>query len=70
MNSKVNEKHKHVFHNQQICFTNPDADDKSKITASFTISMNIQGPGDEAVQLKIGTDKDAPTYKPWMPASV
>ena len=32
--------------------------------------MNLQGPGDEATQLKIGTDKKAATKKPWMPASV
>lgn len=41
MNSKVNDSHKHVFHNQPISFTNPDADDKSKITAAFTLSMNL-----------------------------
>lgn len=32
--------------------------------------MTVQGPGDQAVQLKIGTDPEASKYKPWMPASV
>jgi hypothetical protein len=41
MNSKVNDSHKHVFHNQPISFTNPDGEDKAKITAAFNLSMNV-----------------------------
>lgn len=36
----------------------------------MTVSIQLTGPGDNAAQLKIGTDKDAPKRKPWMPASV
>lgn len=46
------------------------AEDKAKIVADLSISINIQGPGDEASQLKIGTDPKAFKRKPWMPASV
>jgi hypothetical protein len=49
INSKVNPSHEHVFHNQNISFTNPDGVDKAKITATFSLSMTIQGPGDQAV---------------------
>ena len=32
--------------------------------------MNLQGPGDEGVELKAGADPLASKRKPWMPASV
>ena len=60
----------HVVHNQPVSFTNPEAEDKTKIVADLSVSINIQGPGDEASQLKIGTDPKASKRKPWMPASV
>ena len=31
----------HVVHNQPVSFTNPDAEDKAKITADLSISINI-----------------------------
>ena len=34
------------------------------------MSINLLGPGDSAVQLEQGTDKDAVNRKPWMAASV
>jgi hypothetical protein len=34
------------------------------------VSINIQGPGDSAAQLAMGTDKEAGKRKPWMPSSV
>ena len=42
----------HVVHNQQIAFTSNEAEDKSKITAYLTVSINLSGPGDSAAQLK------------------
>ena len=60
----------HVVHNQIVAFTNPEAEDKSKVCAYLTLSFNLSGPGDPAAQLKQGTDKDAPKRKPWMPPSV
>lgn len=48
---------------------NPDSDDFSKITGSLVVSINVQGPGDEATELKMGTPKDAEAKPPIMPAS-
>lgn len=60
----------HVVHNQIIAFTNPDAEDCSKISSYVTVSINIVRGGDEAQNLAIGTDPKAKERKPWMMASV
>ena len=49
---------------------NPDAKDPAKITANIAVSINVKGPGDEAIQLKIGTDKEVETKLPMVPASI
>ena len=61
---------KHTVHNQTLSFTNPEAENKSKITGNISVSIQLTGPDDESLQLKIGTDKNAASKKPWMPASV
>ena len=60
----------HTVHNQMLSFTNPEAENKTKITGNISVSIQLIGPDDESLQLKIGTDKNAATKKPWMPASV
>ena len=57
--TKIYSRKDHVLHNQLIAFTNPEAENKAKITGLFSISMNITGEGDEAIQLKMGTDPAA-----------
>ena len=41
LKSKINDKQLHVVHNQPIAFTNPEAEDKAKITATVTMSIAI-----------------------------
>ena len=60
----------HTLNNQMLAFTNPTADDKSKISGYVMVSIQVQGPGDEAAQLKMGTDPKAAKKAPWMPSSV
>jgi len=50
--------------------TNPEADDKTKTSGFLVVSINLIGPGDEAAQLKLGTDKEVNAKKPWMPTNV
>lgn len=33
----------------------PDSEDFAKIRGYITVNVNVQGPGDEAVELKMGT---------------
>ena len=61
---------KHVVHNQIIAMTNPKADDKNKISAFLIVSINLTGPGDSAVALKMGSDKEVSSKKPWMPTNI
>lgn len=58
----------HTVHNQMIALTNPEGEDKSHITGYITVSMNLQGPGDESILLE--AEKSGKTGKPWMPPSV
>lgn len=68
--SKVYNMDDHVMLHQQIGLTNPDSKDFSKITGYITVSINIQGPGDEATQLEMGTEKQTTEKAPLMPSSV
>ena len=60
----------HVMLHQLIGLTNPDSKDFSKVTGYITVSINVQGPGDEATQLEMGTDKQVAEKAPLMPSSV
>lgn len=53
-----------------IAMTNPKAEDKSKTSAFLTVSINLIGPGDDAVALKLGSEKEVASKKPWMPTNV
>ena len=68
--SKIYNMDDHVMLHQQIGLTNPDSKDFSKITGYITVSINIQGPGDEATQLEMGTEKQTTEKAPLMPSSV
>ena len=46
--SKIYHKKNHVMMHQRLGLTNPNGEDFSKMTGNIVISMNIQGPGDEA----------------------
>lgn len=59
-----------MLHNQLIATTNPESENKAKITGIYSISINISGEGDESIELKQGTDPKGAEGKPWMPASV
>lgn len=48
-----------------MALTNPDAEDKSKITGYLTISINLSGPGDNAAELKLGSDEEVAKKEPW-----
>jgi hypothetical protein len=50
--------------------TNPDAEDKAATSAFLTVSANLIGPGDEAAELKLGSEKVVNAKKPWMPTNV
>lgn len=68
--SKIYNMKNHTMEHQTIGLNNPNSDDFSKVTGYLTISVNIQGPGDEASELKMGTEKDFSEKAPLMPASV
>ena len=46
---------KHSMINQTIGCNNANSKDFSKIRGYIVVSINIQGPGDEAEELKTGT---------------
>ena len=50
--SKVYNMKKHVMMNQRLGLANPNGDDFSKMTGNLVVSINIQGPGDDATELK------------------
>jgi hypothetical protein len=53
-----------------IGLTNPDSKDFSKVTGFIVVSINVQGPGDEATQLEMGNEKQISEKAPLMPSSV
>jgi hypothetical protein len=60
----------HVTHNTPLALTNPNADDKSKISGYLTLSINLSGPGDEAAQLKMGSDSEVAKKDPWQTPNI
>lgn len=49
---------------------NPNGDDFSKMTGNLVLSVNVQGPGDEATELKMGTAAEIEKSPIIMPSSV
>lgn len=68
--SKIYNFKDHVMMHQRIGLTNPNGDDFSKMTGSLVVSINVQGPGDEATELKMGSTKDWDENQIIMPSSV
>lgn len=52
-------KDKHAIQHQWIALFNPESDDFSDITGNLKISISVQGPGDEQVQLNDQSGPDA-----------
>lgn len=63
-------KDKHTIQHQWIALNNPESDDFSEISGYLKLSINVQGPGDEQVQLDDQSGADAADAKVMMPASI
>ena len=68
--TKVYNMKNHCLLHQQFGLSNPNSKDYSKITGYTTASINVQGPGDEATELKLGSPSEIKEKKPILPASV
>ena len=68
--SKIYNMDKHAMQNQTVGCNNVNSKDFSKITGYITISINVTGPGDEALELKAGTAAEISKIKPLLPASI
>lgn len=63
-------KDKHAIQHQWIAMFNPEGEDFSEITGNLKISIAVQGPGDEQVQLNDQTGPDAADSVVLMPAQI
>ena len=63
-------KDKHVIQHQWIALFNPEGDDFSEITGHLKISIAVQGPGDEQVQLNDQSGPDNADQVMLMPAQI
>ena len=68
--SKIYNMAGHVMLHQQIALQPVDGKDFNSVSGYLAVSINVQGPGDEATQLKMGTDKELNEKKPLLPASI
>jgi hypothetical protein len=65
--TKVYAEKTHCIQNQWVALFNPEAENFSDITGNLKISISVQGPGDEQVQLNEGGPED-PNQLVMMPA--
>lgn len=63
-------KDKHVIQHQWIALFNPEGEDFSEITGNLKISIAVQGPGDEQVQLSDQSGPDSADAAVLMPAQI
>lgn len=63
-------KEKHTLQHQWIALFNPEGADFSQITGNLQISISVQGPGDEQVQLNDQTGPEAASQITLMPAQI
>ena len=63
-------KAKHAIQHQWIALFNPEGEDFSEITGNLKISMSVQGPGDEQVQLNDQAGPDSVDQVVLMPAQI
>lgn len=68
--TKVYAAPKHAIQNQWIALFNPEGEDFSTITGNLKISISVQGPGDEQVQLNESTGPEDPNSLVMMPAQI
>ena len=61
-------KEKHAIQHQWIALFNPEGEDFSDITGNLRISIAVQGPGDEQVQLNDQSGPDSIDQVVLMPA--
>ena len=61
---------KHCIQHQYIALFNPDGDDFSQVTGYIQVSIAVQGPGDEQVQLDDHTGPEAADQVVMMPAQI
>jgi len=63
-------KDSHVLQHQWIAMFNPEGANFSDISANLKISIAVQGPGDEQIQLKDQEGPDKPGQQVLMPAQI
>ena len=68
--SKVYNMKDHALLNQTVGCNNVNSKDFSKITGYITVSVNVTGPSDEALELKPGSAAEISKIKPLLPASI
>lgn len=67
---KVYNKKNHTMMHQKVGVTDPNGEDFSKMTGLICMSININGPGDDAQELVMGTNKEIEKNKVIMPSAV
>ena len=60
----------HVMHNQWIALCNPEGEDFSAVAGNLKISIAVQGPGDEQVQLNDEAGDQGADAATLMPATI
>ena len=63
-------KDKHAMHNQWVALVNPEGEDFSAVAGNLKISIAVQGPGDEQVQLNDESGPEAANQDTLMPAQI
>jgi hypothetical protein len=58
--ARVYSENRHTIQNQWIALFNPDSSNFSEITGNLKLSISVQGPGDEMVQLSENTSLEDP----------
>ena len=58
--ARVYSSNRHTIQNQWIALFNPDSSNFSEITGNLKLSISVQGPGDEMVQLSENTSLEDP----------
>lgn len=68
--TKVYFQEKHTIQNQWIALFNPESDNFSEIVGNLKVSIAVQGPGDEQVQLSESSAPEDPNQTVMMPAQI
>jgi hypothetical protein len=68
--TKVYAEKTHAIQNQWIALFNPESENFSDITGNLKISISVQGPGDEQVQLNENSGPEDPNQQVMMPAQI